>query len=92
MTEPVRKNQTALTLVELYSVDNDFLPVEVFCEVGNELGIIERTVRVETLSVNLYTSSDRENTYLHDLVSDSFIGYCVNHMTEESVGSFDHSI
>ena len=92
MVESVRQNQTALSLVELYGVDNDFLPCEIFSKVRNELGIIESTVCVETLSINLYTRSNRENTYLHDLVSDSFIWHGVNHMTEESVGSFDHSI
>ena len=92
MTEPVRENQTALSLVELYGIDNDFLPCEIFRKVGNQLRVIQSAVRIQTSPADFNSCADRENTNLHDFVSDCFIGHGVDNLSEQCVCGGNHTV
>ena len=89
MIQPVRQNQRRSLL---NGICNELIPGGVFGKIGNELGVVQRSVRVKGFSAYLHPCTHRVDTYLHNLVSHSFVRDFVGNLTNEGVGSFNHSI
>ena len=92
MRQPIRENEIVVISVCYEVSDNQVISGVTVSEEIDQLGIDDRTVRVQKLTAESLMCGTGQNADGHDLVFHRFLRHLIGNPTQQSVGGGNHTV